>query len=49
MRNGSCRGERRAIFEEHDDHGTKTQVFRVEQVSPGKMSAVQYEWQLAIW
>ena len=37
-------GERRAIFEEHDDHGTKTQVFKGwEQVSPGKMSAVQYD------
>ena len=37
-------GERRAIFEEHDDHGTTTQVFKGwEQVSPGKMSAVQYD------
>lgn len=37
-------GERRAILEEHDDHGTKTQVFKGwEQVSPGKMSAVQYD------
>jgi ubiquinol-cytochrome c reductase cytochrome c1 subunit len=30
-------GERRAIFEEHDDHGTKTQVFKGwEQVSPAR-------------
>ena len=37
-------GERRAIFEEHDDHGTKTQVFKGwEQISPGKMTAVQYD------
>jgi len=37
-------GERRAIFEEAEEHGVKTQVFKGwEQVSPGSMSAVQYD------
>lgn len=37
-------GERRPVFEEKDEHGVKTQVFKGwEQMSPGKMSAVQYD------
>ena len=37
-------GERRAVFEEHDVHGQKTQVFKGwEQVTPGSMTPVQYD------
>ena len=37
-------GERRAVFEEEDHHGVKTQVFKGwEQLSPGTMSPVQYD------
>ena len=37
-------GEQRAVFEEHEEHGTKTQVFKgFEQVSPGKMSKQEYD------
>jgi ubiquinol-cytochrome c reductase cytochrome c1 subunit len=37
-------GERRAVFEETEEHGVKTQVFKGwQQVSPGTMSAVQYD------
>ncbi|MEG0223710.1 MAG: cytochrome c1 [Comamonas sp.] len=37
-------GERRAVFEEHDVHGQKTQVFKGwEQLSPGSMTPVQYD------
>ncbi|WP_159910780.1 cytochrome c1 [Pantoea sp. 18069] len=37
-------GERRAVFEEHDVHGQKTQVFKGwEQLTPGSMTPVQYD------
>ena len=38
-------GERRPIFEEHESHGHKTQVFtgKWEQVKPGLMSPQQYD------
>ncbi|BCN37708.1 cytochrome c1 [Alicycliphilus denitrificans] len=37
-------GERRALFEEQDVHGKKTEVFKGwEQISPGSMSAQQYD------
>lgn len=37
-------GERRAVFEEQDVHGQKTQVFKGwEQVAPGLMTPVQYD------
>ena len=37
-------GERRAIFEEAEEHGVKTQVFKGwEQVAPGQMSAQEYD------
>jgi len=37
-------GERRPIFEEHDSHGTKVEVFKGwEQISPGTMTALEYD------
>lgn len=37
-------GERRAVFEEHEVHGQKTQVFKGwEQLTPGSMTPVQYD------
>jgi len=37
-------GERRPIFEEHDSHGAKVEVFKGwEQISPGTMSALEYD------
>jgi len=37
-------GERRPIFEEHDSHGTKVEVFKGwEQITPGTMTALEYD------
>lgn len=37
-------GERRAVFEEHESHGQKTQVFKGwEQLKPGSMTPLQYD------
>jgi ubiquinol-cytochrome c reductase cytochrome c1 subunit len=37
-------GERRPVFEEHEEHGHEVKVFKGwEQVSPGSMSPLQYD------
>ena len=37
-------GERRPVFEEHESHGHKTQVFKGwEQVKPGTMTPLQFD------
>ena len=47
---GNCRASAEPSVEEAEEHGVKTQVFKGwEQVSPGTMSPVQYDRQLAIW
>ena len=37
-------GDRRPVFEEHESHGQKTQVFKGwQQVSPGTMTPLQFD------